>query len=274
MTLQGRPTCRLRNLFRPRVRQRVTPCCDGPVLPLGLAAGILADLPFWPHCSGLVGLIAGYALYIFITRRDDDPVVQMHNALDRGEFIPYYQPIMNLQNGSLAGCEVLVRWRRRDGTMVPPGTFIDVAEKSGFIFPMTLELMRIAARDLGPCFYARPSLKCGFNLCAQHFKSEQIIDDIHMIFDDSALRLNQLYVEVTERDPLEDMDLARQIISRFQESGIRVALDDVGTGHGGMSYLLKLGVNMMKIDKLFIDSVGMSDASGLSLTALLNSPGT
>ncbi len=220
--------------------------------------------------TGLVGLLAGLLIYTFLRRRESDPLIRMQNALENNEFIAYYQPIVNLQSGALVGCEVLVRWRLPSGEMVPPGAFIATAEHSGFIFPLTLAVMRRAVADLGAVYATRADLKCGFNLCAQHFKDERIVDDVIGIFADSFIHPEQVYLEVTERDPLPDLDVARRIIGRFQNLGMRVALDDVGTGHGGMSYLLKLGVDMMKIDKLFIDGLGQSDHSAAIIDSLLD----
>lgn len=212
-------------------------------------------------------LIAGLML---LAGRRGDPMVSMRQALANGEFIPHYQPILDIDTGRIVGCEVLVRWRKPDGTMISPGAFIGEAERSGFIFPLTLEVMRQAAAELGPSYRSRPELKCGFNLCAAHFRDETIISDVVAIFGSADVKLSQVLLEVTERDPLPDMDVARAIIARFQEMGVRVALDDVGTGHGGMSYLLKLRVDVMKIDKLFIDALGAERQSTAIVDSLID----
>lgn len=201
----------------------------------------------------VAGMMAAMLMMVFRRR---DPMADMHRALANGEFIPHYQPILDIDSGRIVGCEVLVRWRKPDGTMIPPGAFIGEAERSGFIFPLTLDLMRQAAAEIGPLYASRPHMKCGFNLCAAHFQDQSIVEDVINVFAGTELKLSQVLLEVTERDPLPDMDLARAIIARFQDLGVRVALDDVGTGHGGMSYLLKLRVDVMKIDKLFIDAIG------------------
>ncbi|MBN8945056.1 MAG: EAL domain-containing protein [Rhizobiales bacterium] len=219
--------------------------------------------------AALLGLVIG-ALIVISARRADDPMEEMQDALDNGEFIPHYQPILDIDTGRILGCEVLVRWRKPDGSIVPPGAFIDRAERSGFIFPLTLALMRHAAQELGPTYSSRPKLKCGFNLCAAHFKDDAIIADVATIFGASDLRLSQILLEVTERDPLDDIETARSIIARFQAMEVKVALDDVGTGHGGMSYLLKLGVDVMKIDKLFIDALGAERQSTAIVDSLID----
>jgi sensor c-di-GMP phosphodiesterase-like protein len=220
--------------------------------------------------AGGLGLALGALIVSAARRRSHDPIAELYQALDNGEFVPHYQPILDINTGRIEGCEVLVRWRKPDGTMVPPSFFIDQAERSGFIFPLTLAVMRQAASELGPVYAQRPTLKCGFNLCAAHFKHDGIVGDVATIFAGSRLRLSQILLEVTERDPLDDIDTARRIIARFQEMGVRVALDDVGTGHGGMSYLLKLGVDVMKIDKLFIDALGAERQSTAIVDSLID----
>ncbi len=218
--------------------------------------------------GGALGVLL--ALLVLFGGRERGPMADMHRALRNGEFIPHYQPIIDLDTGRILGCEVLVRWRKPDGRLIPPGAFIGEAERTGFIFPMTLAVMRQAAAELGPTYSARPELKCGFNLCAAHFRDQTIVGDVEAIFSRSDVALTQVLLEVTERDPLPDMDAARQIIARFQEMGVRVALDDVGTGHGGMSYLLKLRVDVMKIDKLFIDALGSERQSTAIVDSLID----
>ncbi len=218
--------------------------------------------------GAVLGLLL--ALLTLVGWRERGPMADMHRALRNGEFIPFYQPVIDLDTGRILGCEVLVRWRKPDGRLIPPGAFIGEAERTGFIFPMTLAVMRQAAAELGPTYASRPDLKCGFNLCAAHFRDERIVSDVMAIFSHSDVALSQVLLEVTERDPLPDMDGARKIIARFQEMGVKVALDDVGTGHGGMSYLLKLRVDVMKIDKLFIDALGSERQSTAIVDSLID----
>jgi sensor c-di-GMP phosphodiesterase-like protein len=112
-------------------------------------------------------------------------------------------------------------------------------------------------------------LNIAFNLYAGHFANDSIIQEIQSIFGSSKIRLNQIVLEVTEREPLPNLDLAREIIERLQKLGIRVAIDDVGTGHGGLSYLMKLGVDAIKIDKLFIDAINTERYSQTIIETLL-----
>jgi sensor c-di-GMP phosphodiesterase-like protein len=211
-----------------------------------------------------IGLIIGallavltLALAIFIPRRSrSHPIVELERALDANEFVPYYQPIVDLRGGTIVGAEVLMRWRKSDGTIVPPAVFIPLAESSGLIMDMTRAIMRAARDEFAPVLGPRPGVKLGFNLTANHFKSEAVVEEVREIFAHSPLRFSQVALEITEREPLENLDMARHVIAALQELGCSVAIDDVGTGHGGLSYLLKLGANCIKIDKMFIDAIG------------------
>jgi sensor c-di-GMP phosphodiesterase-like protein len=99
-------------------------------------------------------------------------------------------------------------------------------------------------------------VKLGFNLFAGHFVDGKIVEDLKEIFGTSKVAFSQIVLEVTERSPLADLTEARYIIAKLQELGAKVGIDDVGTGHGGLSYLLKLGVDLIKIDKMFVDALG------------------
>ena len=205
--------------------------------------------------AGLALLVVALALVI-PWRERANPVAEMARGLEAKEFVPYYQPLVDLRSGAIVGAEVLMRWRRKDGSLVSPALFIPLAESSGLILEMTKALM-IAARDeLGPALGVRPRIKIGFNLTARHFDNVAIVEEVREVFAASPIRLSQIVFELTERQPLEDLDTARRVIAALQELGCKVAIDDVGTGHGGLSYMLKLGVNYLKIDKLFVDAIG------------------
>jgi len=220
--------------------------------------------------SGLLAIII-LGLSVLMPRRErDNPIEEIERAMKAGEFVPYFQPIVDIRSGRLRGAEVLIRWRKSDGTVVPPATFIPLAESSGLIIEMTRALMRRVCREAGTVLGARPHLKIGFNLTARHFASEEIVDDVRKIFKHSLLKLTQIVLEVTERQPIENLTETRRVIAALQGLGVKVAIDDVGTGHSGLSYMLKLGVDIIKIDKLFIDSVGTDRHSNTIIETLID----
>ncbi len=206
--------------------------------------------------SGLIIAIVAVLVVLLPRRNGNDPVAQLTDALAAGEFVPYYQPIVDIRSGQLRGAEVLVRWRKPDGSLVLPGAFIPLAESSGLINDLTLDLMRRVCVEAGEAIGRRPALKISFNFAGKLFADEAIVKDVRKIFLNSPVKLTQVVLEVTERDPIENLTQARQIIAALQGLGIRIAIDDVGTGHSGLSYMLKLGVDIIKIDKMFVDAIG------------------
>jgi sensor c-di-GMP phosphodiesterase-like protein len=220
-------------------------------------------------CSALITMLVFAFFSLYFRRNRNDPHVQFREAIRNGEIVPFFQPTIDIKTGKLVGAEVLARWRRPDGTMVSPANFIPLAERSGLIYPMTRALMQRAVVEIGDVHLSRPKLNVAFNLYAGHFANDSIIKDIETIFGKSKIALNQIVLEVTEREPLPDLDLAREIIERMQQLGIRIAIDDVGTGHGGLSYIMKLGVDTLKIDKLFIDAISTERYSQTIIETLL-----
>jgi sensor c-di-GMP phosphodiesterase-like protein len=200
----------------------------------------------------------------------NNPVAELERALSEGQFVPYYQPIVDIRSGQLRGAEILVRWRKPDGTLVLPGAFIPLAESSGLIEEMTRDLMRRVCVEAGPALSRRPGLKVAFNFAAQLFRNESIVKDVRKIFTGSLIDMSQVVIELTERDPIDDLTETRRVIAALQGLGVRIAIDDVGTGHSGLSYMLKLGVDIIKIDKMFVDAIGTDRNSTTIVETLID----
>jgi EAL domain-containing protein (putative c-di-GMP-specific phosphodiesterase class I) len=138
------------------------------------------------------------------------------------------------------------------------------------VIDLTRALMRRVCKEAGAEFARRPHLKVAFNLTARHFSNEDIVEDVRRTFAKSQIQLSQVVLEVTERQPLENLTETRRVIAALQGLGVRVAIDDVGTGHSGLSYMLKLGVDIIKIDKMFIDSLGTDRNSNTIIETLID----
>jgi sensor c-di-GMP phosphodiesterase-like protein len=214
-------------------------------------------------------LLIGLAL-LWPKRVLDNPVAELERALQAGEFIPYYQPIVDIRSGQLRGAEVLVRWRKSDGSLVLPGAFIPLVESSGLIAPLTRTLMRHVAAEVGAALGARPALKIAFNLAAQLVRDDAIVKDVRNAFASGPIGLSQVVLELTERDQIENLAETRRVIAALQATGVRIAIDDVGTGHSGLSYILKLGVDIIKIDKMFVDALGTDRNSTTIVETLID----
>jgi sensor c-di-GMP phosphodiesterase-like protein len=202
-----------------------------------------ADLKWIGFIGAGIIMVACAAFVALIPRRSPlNPLTEIEHALDAGEFVPYYQPIVDIRSGQLCGAEVLVRWRKPDGTLVSPGAFIPLMESGGLIHKLTRNLMQKVCVEAGPTIGRRPDLRISFNFAGKLFSEPTIVKDVQNIFSSSPIKFSQVVLEVTERDPI--------------GLGVRIAIDDVGTGHSGLSYMLKLGVDIIKIDKMFVDAIG------------------
>jgi sensor c-di-GMP phosphodiesterase-like protein len=216
-----------------------------------------ADLKwFGLFAAGIIMMIVTGFVVLTPRRAPRNPITDIERALEAGEFIPYYQPVVDIRSGQLRGAEVLVRWRKPDGTLVLPGSFIPLMEQSDLIDDLTRRLMRKVCAEVGPALGRRPDLRISFNFAGKLFSEPSIVNDVRNIFVDSPIKFSQVVLEVTERDPIENFTETRQTIAALQGLGVRIAIDDVGTGHSGLSYMLKLGVDIIKIDKMFVDAIG------------------
>lgn len=213
-------------------------------------AGLDFGLSFLVGAMSFVTLLA----LLHYARQREPFLSELEQAIKRGEIMPRYQPVIDLNTGALLGCEVLVRWER-NGEMIAPDMFISVAERYGLALPMTLRLMEIVRDDLSALSAEKPSLKVSINLFEGHLRDLAIVDDVRNVFSHSGIGYDQLVFELTERQPVSDMSVAIAAIKQLKSLGCRVALDDAGTGHSNLSSIIELGIDIIKIDKVFVSQI-------------------
>ncbi|MCF6344294.1 MAG: EAL domain-containing protein [Devosiaceae bacterium] len=221
----------------------------------------------------IVALVLGLGvlmLVIYIFRNTNFNTFDLEKAITKGEFQPYYQPVVNLKTGQLLGCEVLVRWVKKDGTVLSPGFFIDLAESSGLAVPMTIKLMEQVREDLSELSKQQPELKIGINLFEGHFRNSIIVDDVKAIFSDSNVLFSQLVFEITERRPLTNQIAVDAVVGGLQALGCKLALDDAGTGYSNLAYMERLGVDIIKIDRVFVNMIGNGTSNVPILDGLIS----
>ncbi len=206
--------------------------------------------------TGLLGLIVLAATVMLPWRdRQHHPFYDLDRAIGAGELVPFYQPIVDIKSGAIVGAEVLVRWRQRDGSLVLPVTFIPFLESTDAVIDMTRSIMRQTCEEVGALLERRPNMYLTFNIAPRHLAGDMLVDDIGSIFVGGPISTSQIVLEITERYQIEDLAATRELIMSLQGLGCRVAIDDVGTGHNGLTYILKLGVDIIKIDKIFVDAI-------------------
>lgn len=181
----------------------------------------------------------------------------LSNALKEGEFYPVYQAIRDEENHCFCGAEVLIRWETRFHETIMPDYFIDEAEKSGLIVPMTLALAETAFKECQSLFLSNPAFHLAFNLSPSHFRDEHFFTQFYELCTKYRIPTHQLMLELTERE-LFNQDES-EVIERMRElraSGYDLAMDDFGTGQSNLNYLHHFPFNYLKIDKLFINTIG------------------
>lgn len=218
------------------------------------------------HSTGLWGgvILGGLlvALYWLLRSYRRSLKGLLHTGLVRQEFVPFYQPIVDSRTRVVVGFEALLRWQR-DDDVTAPGAFIAYAEQQGLILPMTEQLLDKVIADLP---HLAPQQWVSVNLVAAHIEHPHLRSQLQRHGWPSPERLT---FELTEREPILDIQAAIGEITLLQEKGYHFKLDDFGTGYGGFAYLQRLGIRQIKIDKMFIDTIGTDDPKRNLLDAII-----
>lgn len=187
----------------------------------------------------------------------------MRKAIETGEFLVYYQPIISLETGEIVSVEALSRWEHESG-MVMPSDFIPVAEDTGMILQINNQLLCEACAQVGRWqkgFPQNPALRLNVNVTAKQLAQPDLTAQIAGILRDTGLAPDSLDVEITEGIAMLDADRSAQILSDMSALGMHVAIDDFGTGYSSLGRLNKFSVNSLKIDRSFIFNMDLDEDS-------------
>ncbi len=184
--------------------------------------------------------------------------LQLRNALHVGEFVPYFQPIVRLDDSGAVGYEALIRWQHPSRGLLGPGEFLPVAEESGLIEAIDWHMYRLAC-IAGAALVADGGF-ISINISPRHFQYEDFDQRLLDLLRETGFPPAQLRIEVTESTLLGDPEAAARILQRLQDAGIGTALDDFGTGYSSLSYVHRFPLKSIKIDRSFICDLGQADA--------------
>jgi diguanylate cyclase (GGDEF)-like protein len=182
----------------------------------------------------------------------------LRRAVALDEFAVYYQPIVLLASGDVVGVEALVRWRRDDGTLVPPMEFIPVAEEMGLIVPIGRSVMREAMRQVTAwqdSNKGKGPLSLSINLSVRQLHQADFVNEVMDAVESTGFDPEALVLEITETALMHDTSVVRSRLEALRSHGIRIALDDFGTGYSSLSYLRQFPIDTLKIDKSFVADV-------------------
>ena len=179
----------------------------------------------------------------------------LKQALANEEFLLYYQTQVDLRSGRIVGLEALVRWNHPQKGIVSPGEFIPVLEHTGMIVSMDEWVIHAVCKQLRSWREEGIRVKTSANLSAQEFSNDAIIGVVRGALDENGMHAANLELEITETSLMENVDRASRILQIFSGWGVRVALDDFGKGYSSLTYLQKLPITTLKIDKEFVSGL-------------------
>jgi diguanylate cyclase (GGDEF)-like protein/PAS domain S-box-containing protein len=199
---------------------------------------------------------------------------QLQQALEFEQLEVYYQPVVNLASRTDYGMEALLRWMHPQRGMIPPLSFIPLAEETGLIIPIgrwVLEQACQQAAILHQRSKKDPPLTVSVNLSVKQLQSETIVDDVRNALETSGLAPSSLVLEITESVMMADTDLAVARLNELKELGILLAMDDFGTGYSSLSYLSRFPVDILKMDRSFLTKEHAESGLAGAIIAMGNS---
>ena len=176
----------------------------------------------------------------------------LRRAIDRDELVAHYQPIVAFASGRPTHLEALVRWHRPDVPLVPPDEFIGIAEETGLIHPIGEWMLQRAAQDCARWQAFAPGVGVSVNVSPRQFDSPNVVEVVARSLRESGLAPELLGLEITESVLVEDADETVALLDELKALGVRIALDDFGTGYSSLTYLHRLPIDELKIDRSFV----------------------
>lgn len=219
-----------------------------------------------------LGLLVAAAMMtgmVLLMRRRLSPLAELEIAVRKREFIPHYQPIIHLVTGRCVGAEALVRWRRPDGNLVMPNFFLPLAEQSRLIEPITDQLMERVLDDMEEVLRSDPALHITINLSMNDVETGRPLPLLARLLEKRGLPAGCIWLEATERGFIH-VDTARRTLETARSQGHVVAIDDFGTGYSSLSLLHSLPLDVLKIDKTFVDAIAKESATSTVIDHIID----
>ena len=182
----------------------------------------------------------------------------LRGALEKGEFELHYQPIIGLRSGQITGMEALIRWNHPTRGLISPADFLPLANETGLIIPIgdwVVETACAQAIAWQREFKRKDDLSITVNISGRQFQCASLADSVAIAIERAGLKAENLILEITEKTMLQNSVNTQAKLEALKEIGVRIAIDDFGTGYSSLSYLIRFPLDVLKIDKSFIDRV-------------------
>ena len=195
----------------------------------------------------------------------------LRRALEREEFLLHYQPKIALDTGEITGVEALLRWQQPDRELVSPARFVPIAEDCGLILPIGRWVLREAcsqARDWQGA--GLPLVPIAVNVSAAEFRDQDFVQCVRTALSETGLEGRYLQLELTERVLMDDVESTAQVLDDLKMMGVCLAVDDFGTGYSSLSYLRQFPIDILKIDRSFIQQITANPDDSTIVAAIIN----
>src|SRR6185369_17719524 len=185
--------------------------------------------------------------------------IDLRGAVERGEFIVEYQPIVSLPEQAVVAMEALIRWVHPERGIIPPAEFIPIAERTGLMIPIGEFVIREACRQARAWQLARagqPPIGVSVNVSGVQLQHPGLVAAVSLALEDADLEPEVLTIEITESVVARETDATSRRLRQLKGLGVGLAIDDFGTGYSSLSYLRRFPIEVVKIDKSFLDGIG------------------
>ena len=196
----------------------------------------------------------------------------LRRAQERRELRVLYQPIISLASGAIVGVEALIRWEHPERGLLNPGEFIRVAEETGLIVPMGAWVLDQSCRQIMRWQASIPDLgpfKISVNLSGRQLGHPNLVADVKQIISDTHINPSQVELEITESVLMDDVEMSEDALGQLKKLGVKLAVDDFGTGYSSLSYLRRFPVDVLKVDRSFVDGLGEDPSDSAIVTAIV-----
>jgi diguanylate cyclase (GGDEF)-like protein/PAS domain S-box-containing protein len=197
----------------------------------------------------------------------------LRRSLDRHELRVYYQPIIQLDTGAIAGVEALLRWEHAERGLLLPGEFITIAEETGLIVPIGRWVLNQACRQVQRWMASNTdgaALIVNVNLSGRQLGHPDLVADVRAILDETGIDSARVELEITESVLMDDVEMSDVTLSALRSLGVKLVVDDFGTGYSSLSYLRQVPVDVLKVDRSFVAGLGKDQGDTAIVAAIVN----